>query len=125
MSAYEASLLTLVAINVMLALSLNLITGLCGQVSLGHAAFFCVGAYSTALLAKASYGLWLTAPVSVVVAGVVGIVIGLCSLRVRDDFLAIATMESCAPTRRWAASSASRRSPRPGPIPGSPTISGW
>lgn len=92
MSAYEASLLTLVAINVMLALSLNLITGLCGQVSLGHAAFFCVGAYSTALLAKAGYGLWLTAPVSVVVAGVVGIVIGLCSLRVRDDFLAIATM---------------------------------
>jgi branched-chain amino acid transport system permease protein len=92
MSAYEASLLTLVAINVMLALSLNLITGLCGQVSLGHAAFFCVGAYSTALLAKAGYGLWLTAPVSIVVSGIVGIVIGLCSLRVRDDFLAIATM---------------------------------
>jgi branched-chain amino acid transport system permease protein len=91
-SAYEGSLLTLVAINVMLALSLNLITGLCGQVSLGHAAFFCVGAYSTALLAKAGFGLWITAPVSIVLAGAVGIVIGLCSLRVRDDFLAIATM---------------------------------
>jgi branched-chain amino acid transport system permease protein len=92
MSAYEASLLTLVAINVMLALSLNLITGLCGQVSLGHAAFFCVGAYSTAMLAKAGFSFWITAPVSVVFAGAVGIVIGLCSLRVRDDFLAIATM---------------------------------
>ena len=92
MSAYEASLLTLVAINVMLALSLNLITGLCGQVSLGHAAFYAVGAYTTALLAKAGFGIWITAPASIVAAGAVGIVIGLCSLRVRDDFLAIATM---------------------------------
>lgn len=92
MSAYEASLLTLVAINVMLALSLNLITGLCGQVSLGHAAFYCVGAYVTALMAKAGFGIWIAAPASVAAAGAAGMVIGLCSLRVRDDFLAIATM---------------------------------
>jgi len=92
MGAYETSILTLVAINVILALSLNLISGLCGQVSLGHAAFFGIGAYATALLAKAGFGLWFTLPVAVLVAGVFGLVVGFCSLRVRDDFLAIATM---------------------------------
>jgi branched-chain amino acid transport system permease protein len=90
--AYETSILTLVAINVILALSLNLISGLCAQVSLGHAAFFGVGAYATALLAKAGFGLWLTLPLALLAAGVFGLVVGFCSLRVRDDFLAIATM---------------------------------
>lgn len=92
MGAYETSLLTLIAINVMLALSLNLISGLCGQVSLGHAAFFGIGAYATALLAKAGFGLGVTLPVALAAAGAAGLVVGLCSLRVRDDFLAIATM---------------------------------
>lgn len=92
MSGYQASLLTLISINVMLALSLNLITGLCRQVSLGHAAFACVGAYSTALLAKADLGLAVTLPASIVLAGAMGTFVGFCSLRVRDDFLAIATM---------------------------------
>ena len=92
MGAYETTLVTLIAINVILALSLNLISGLCGQVSLGHAAFFGVGAYTTALMAKSGFGLALTLPVSAIAAGVVGLIVGLCSLRVRDDFLAIATM---------------------------------
>ncbi|MBB1601022.1 branched-chain amino acid ABC transporter permease [Variovorax sp. UMC13] len=80
------------AINVILALSLNLISGLCGQVSLGHAAFFGVGAYATALLAKAGFGLGFTLPLALLAAGAFGLVVGFCSLRVRDDFLAIATM---------------------------------
>ena len=49
--AYEITLVAIVSINVMLALGLNLITGFCGQVSLGHAAFFGTGAYAAALLA--------------------------------------------------------------------------
>lgn len=92
MGTYETSLLMLISINVILALSLNLITGLCGQVSLGHAAFFGVGAYATALLAKAGVALWLTMPMAALCAGAVGLLVGFCSLRVRDDFLAIATM---------------------------------
>lgn len=92
MSAYEISLLTLVGIHVMLALSLNLITGFCGQISLGHAAFYGVGAYTAALLAKAGFWMWATLPASVVAAGAAGLLVGFCSLRVRDDFLAIATM---------------------------------
>lgn len=92
MSAYELSITTLICINVILALGLNLITGFCGQISLGHAAFFGVGAYTTALLAKAGGAAWLTLPAAVVAAGLVGVVVGFCSLRVRGDFLAIATM---------------------------------
>ena len=50
---YEISLVTTMAISVMFALSLNLITGFCGQISLGHAAFLGIGAYTGALLGKA------------------------------------------------------------------------
>ena len=53
MGIYEISLATVVGINVILALGLNLITGFCGQISLGHAAFYGIGAYCAALLAKA------------------------------------------------------------------------
>jgi branched-chain amino acid transport system permease protein len=90
--AYELSIITLISINVILALSLNLITGFCGQISLGHAAFFGVGAYATALVAKAGGPVWVALPVAITAAGVVGVLVGFCSLRVRDDFLAIATM---------------------------------
>jgi branched-chain amino acid transport system permease protein len=92
MGAYHLSLATIVSINVILALSLNLITGFCGQISLGHAAFFGVGAYAAALGAKAGWPLIATLPLGIVAAGAVGYVVGFCSLRVRDDFLAIATM---------------------------------
>ena len=51
--AYEITLLTTMAISVLFALSLNFISGFCGQISLGHAAFYGAGAYTSALLAKA------------------------------------------------------------------------
>jgi len=92
MSAYVLSIVSLVGINIILALGLHLISGLCGQVSLGHAAFYGVGAYTTALLAKAGYPIGLTLPAAMAAAAVAGFVVGLCSLRVREDFLAIATM---------------------------------
>ena len=89
---YEISLLTTIAISVMFALSLNLITGFCGQISLGHAAFLGVGAYVSALLSKAGVPFLLTIPVAMLFAGALGLVVGLASLRVRADFLAITTM---------------------------------
>lgn len=92
MGSYGLSVATLIGINVILALGLNLITGFCGQISLGHAAFFGVGAYTTALLAKAAFPIWTTLPAAMVAATGAGLLVGLCSLRVRDDFLAIATM---------------------------------
>ena len=60
MSGYVASLVSVIGINLILALSLNIITGFCGQVSLGHAAFYGVGAYTAAYLAKLGAPLPLT-----------------------------------------------------------------
>ena len=89
---YEISLLTTMAISVMFALSLNLITGFCGQISLGHAAFLGIGAYVAAMLGKAGLPFLATLPLAMLLAGAVGAVVGLASLRVRADFLAITTM---------------------------------
>lgn len=89
---YEISLLTTMAISVLFALSLNLITGFCGQISLGHAAFLGIGAYLAAMLGKAGVPFLLTLPLAMLLAGTVGMIVGLTSLRVRADFLAITTM---------------------------------
>lgn len=92
MGIYEISLATVVGINIILALGLNMITGFCGQISLGHAAFYGVGAYACALLAKAGAPLPLAVSAAMIAAGVLGLIVGLASLRVRHDFLAITTM---------------------------------
>jgi branched-chain amino acid transport system permease protein len=92
MGIYEISLATVVGINIILALGLNMITGFCGQISLGHAAFYGVGAYTCALLAKAGVPLPLAVSAAMIAAGVLGLIVGLASLRVRHDFLAITTM---------------------------------
>jgi branched-chain amino acid transport system permease protein len=92
MGIYEISLATVVGINIILALGLNMITGFCGQISLGHAAFYGVGAYTWALLAKAGTPLPLAIAAGMISAGTVGLFVGLASLGVRHDFLAITTM---------------------------------
>lgn len=89
---YEISLITSMGISVLFALSLNLITGFCGQISLGHAAFLGIGAYLSALLCKAGLPFLATLPLAMLLAGLIGVVVGLASLRVRADFLAITTM---------------------------------
>lgn len=89
---YAVSLGTLMGISVILALSLNLITGYCGQISLGHAAFYGTGAYCAAMLTKAEVPLVLALLAGMAAAGILGVIVGLASLRVRHDFLAITTM---------------------------------
>ena len=89
---YEVTLLTVIATNVLLAIGLNLLTGFCGQVSLGHAAFYGIGAYTYALLAVKSVSFPLALIAGGIMAGVLGTGVGLLSLRVRHDFLAITTM---------------------------------
>jgi len=92
-SSYTITILITLAIYAMLAHSLNVITGHAGQISLGHAAFFGIGAYTSALLhTEAGFPFWLDVPAAAVVAGIVGAVLGIPCLRVRDDFLAITTM---------------------------------
>jgi branched-chain amino acid transport system permease protein len=92
MSAYATSVLAIIGINVMLAVSLNMITGFCGQFSLGHAAFYGAGAYAAAFIAGAGAPVPLALLAGVIVAGALGIVVGFASLRLRDDFLAVTTI---------------------------------
>lgn len=86
-----------VAVNtcifVLLALSLNIIIGHAGQSSMGHAAFFGIGAYTSAIMTSTlGINFWLSLPVSFIVAGVIGALLGLISIRLKDDFLAITTI---------------------------------
>lgn len=89
---YEITLLTTMGISVIFALGLNIVAGFCGQVSLGHAAFYGIGAYTAAMMTKAGVPFLLVLAPAMLLAGAVGIVVGLASLRVRHDFLAITTM---------------------------------
>ncbi len=75
------------------AIGLSLLMGLAGQVSLGHAAFIAVGAYTQAVLvSKANLPFILAAPISVVAAMIVALIVGLPLLRLRGHFLALATL---------------------------------
>lgn len=92
MSAYAYSVLAIVGINIMLAVSLNMITGFCGQFSLGHAAFYGSGAYAAASLAATGLPVPAALLAAIAVAGVLGFIVGFASLRLRDDFLAVTTI---------------------------------
>jgi branched-chain amino acid transport system permease protein len=91
-SAYTISLLSIVGINVILAVSLNIISGFCGQISLGHGAFYGAGAYSAALVAVTTRNLPLALMAGAVVGSMLGLIVGFASLRVRSDFLAVTTI---------------------------------
>ena len=92
-SGYLITILITILIYAMLAHSLNIITGHAGQISLGHAAFFGIGAYISALLyTEAGFPFWISVPLAAIGAGIVGALLGIPCLRVRDDFLAITTM---------------------------------
>ena len=89
---YLLHILVITGIYIILTLSLNLLVGYTGLAALGHAAFSCVGAYASALLAL-NYGLspWLGLIIGAVAAAVLGAFIGVPSLRLKGDYLAIAT----------------------------------
>ena len=93
MSIYMINVATQIIIQAIAACGLNIIVGHAGQISLGHAAFVGIGAYSNAMLTTAG-GLtfWQALPVSLLIVGIVGLLCGLPSLRVKEDFLAITTI---------------------------------
>jgi branched-chain amino acid transport system permease protein len=82
-----------ILIYVMLGWGLNIVVGLAGLLDLGYAAFYAVGAYSYALLAK-TFGLafWVLLPLSGILAAFWGILLGFPVLRLRGDYLAIVTL---------------------------------
>ena len=93
MNAYVVTIATLITINAIVVCGLNVIVGYAGQISLGHAAFFGIGAYSAAILAtRAGLSFWTALPLIIAISAFIGLLLGLPSLRVREDFLAITTI---------------------------------
>ncbi|HEX2566643.1 MAG TPA: branched-chain amino acid ABC transporter permease [Burkholderiales bacterium] len=90
---YWRGILVVCAMNVMLALSLNLILGYTGQLNLGQSAFFGIGAYVSTILVK-SYGwnFWLAALAAMGAAGLLGLALAAFAVRLRGHYLAIASL---------------------------------
>ena len=91
---YEITLVSIL-INIILAVGLNLVIGISGQFSLGHAGFMAIGAYSTAIVTKANptfVGLVIGATIGMILALLVSLLIGIPTLRLKGDYLAIATL---------------------------------
>jgi len=89
---YLLHILILIGIYIILSVSLNLIAGYTGLLSIAHAAFYGVGAYVAALMALNLHSPFLVNVVSaVILSGLLGAVIGIPSLRIRDDYFVIAT----------------------------------
>ena len=88
----EVYLLTLWAVYVMATMGLNLTAGYAGQMSLGQAAFFGIGAYLAAILLKLGWPFLAVLPVAALVCFVVGLALGFPALRVQHHYLAFATL---------------------------------
>ena len=124
---YLLHILILIGIYVILSVSLNLITGYAGLLSIAHAAFYGVGAYVAALLALKLHSPFLANIVcAVILSGLLGAIMGIPSLRIRDDYFAIATFAFQVITfsvmNNWVAFTGG-----PMGLPGipQPTIFGW
>src|SRR5262249_52767344 len=93
LNMYLYTVATLIGVYCILTLGLNTITGLAGQISLGHAAFLGIGAYTSAIL-TVNYGwdFWPALVGAVAAAAASGALVGAAAIRVREDFLAITTM---------------------------------
>ncbi|MCU0887542.1 MAG: branched-chain amino acid ABC transporter permease [Rubritepida sp.] len=84
--------LTMAVIMSLAVLGLNIVTGYNGQISLGHGAFFAIGAYVTAILmAQADWSFWATLPFAAALCGIVGYAVGLPALRLGGLYLALVT----------------------------------
>jgi branched-chain amino acid transport system permease protein len=92
---YYLSIFNLIFIAIVGALGLNILVGYTGQISIGHAAFMSVGAYTAANLAvKLGLPFWITLPAGGLMAALIGAIVGIPSLRIKGTYLAIATLAS-------------------------------
>ena len=92
LKSYGIYLFTTWLIFVIATMGLNLTVGYAGQKSLGHAAFFGIGAYTVAILMKAGFSFWLGLPVAMLGCFVMGLALGFPALRVQSIYLAFATL---------------------------------
>ncbi|MEI3117333.1 MAG: branched-chain amino acid ABC transporter permease [Merdibacter sp.] len=95
LGSYHQITLYNICINIILAVSLNLIIGICGQFSLGHAGFMCIGAYSAAIVVRSMgnmMGFGLGILVGLIISSIAALIVSIPTLRLRGDYLAIATL---------------------------------
>lgn len=93
-SYYESTLFT-ICINMILAVSLNLIVGICGQFSLGHAGFMAIGAYCAGIVTRMmpNYGgMVIGILVGFAISSIAALIVSIPTLRLRGDYLAIVTL---------------------------------
>ena len=90
---YYVYMANYMAINVIVAIGLNLLVGYTGQISLGHAGFFAIGAYGTIIImTKAHFPFLLALPLSALATALFGFLLGLPALRLEGPYLSIATL---------------------------------
>ena len=92
---YYVQILMGIGISIIMALGTNLVLGFSGQFSLGQAGFMAIGAYATAIMTKANPtygGFYVSIIIGSVVAALVALVVGIPTLRLKGDYLAIATL---------------------------------
>ena len=93
MSEYYLSLFNLCLVAIVGALGLNILLGYTGQISIGQGAFMSVGAYTAAnLIVRLGLPFWITIPAGGLMAALIGMVVGIPSLRIKGIYLAIATL---------------------------------
>jgi branched-chain amino acid transport system permease protein len=87
------TILTMMGIAVVSVHGLNILTGYCGQISIGHAGFMAVGGYTSAVLcAKLGVPFWAALPCGALAAGIAGLIFGLPSLKIKGFYLIMATI---------------------------------
>jgi branched-chain amino acid transport system permease protein len=87
------TILTMMGIAVISVHGLNILTGYCGQISIGHAGFMAVGGYTSAVLcAKLGVPFWAALPCGALAAGIAGLIFGLPSLKIKGFYLIMATI---------------------------------
>lgn len=87
------TVLTIIGIAIISVHGLNILTGYCGQISIGHVGFMAVGGYTSAILtAKFGWSFWAALPVAALAAGVAGLIFGLPSLKIKGFYLIMATI---------------------------------
>jgi branched-chain amino acid transport system permease protein len=92
MEAYLIAIAIITAIYVLLALGLNLQYGMTGLINFGHVGFFCVGAYTAALLSKHEVSPLVAFPIAALLAALAAWPLGVVSLRLREDYFAIVSL---------------------------------
>lgn len=92
LKSYGVYLMTLFCVYLMATMGLNLTVGYAGQMSLGHAAFFGIGAYHAAILLKLGWPIFAVLPIAGVACFMLGLALGFPALRVQHHYLAFATL---------------------------------